>query len=343
MTTIRELDITKSSGAANALAAKFADRIVGQDEAKNALIDLLNKFASGMYNKNKPIGSLLFLGPTGSGKTLVAEAFAEGLFGSSKNMMKVSCAEFQHSHEIAKLIGSPPGYLGHRETHPYFTNVALQAARCSFVTGKEVLPFTIILFDEIEKASDALWNLLLGITDKGELTTGTNEKVDFKPTIIIMTSNVGAAQIANENVLGFQGVNTAEGMDRERLAEIALSAAKRKFLPEFLNRLDGIVNFASLTKDNLRDILDLEITKVEHRILFDSKIIFHLRVSPQARERLIEEGYEKRYNARHLVRAIDQRIVTPVTRLISTGQIQDNETLAIMYRKTTGWSYAAHS
>jgi len=342
MGAIRELDITKSSGVANMLAAKFADHIIGQDEAKNALIDLLNKFTSGMYNKNKPIGSLLFLGPTGAGKTLVAEIFAEGLFGSKDNMLKVDCAEFQHSHEIAKLVGSPPGYLGHRETHPYFTNAAMVAARYDRITGKEVLPFTIVLFDEIEKASDALWNLILGITDKGVLTTGTNEKVDFKKTVIIMTSNVGAGEIAKENALGFQG-KAAEVVDHERIAEIAKSAAKRKFLPEFLNRLDTIVNFKSLSKNDLREILEIELRKVQSRILLDSRRIFDLQVSATARAQLIEEGYEKRYNARHLVRAVDVRIVTPLTRLISTGQISDNDTVLVSYTKAKGWTYAAHS
>ena len=340
MGATRELDITKSSGAANALAAKFADRIIGQDEAKSALIDLLNKFTSGMYNKEKPIGSLLFLGPTGTGKTLVAETFAEGLFGSPKNMLKVDCAEFQHSHEIAKLIGSPPGYLGHRETSPYFTNVAMMAARCN-VAGKEVLPFTIVLFDEIEKASDALWNLLLGILDKGSLTTGTNERVDMTKSVILMTSNIGAAQIANENALGFQG--EAPKMDDARIAEIARSAAKRKFLPEFLNRLDTIVNFRSLTKADLKEILEIELTKLEKRILFDSHVIFDLQVSPPAKAQLIEEGYEKRYNARHLVRAVDQRLTTPLTRLISTGQIKDTETVVVSYSKAKDkWAYEAH-
>ena len=335
---IKELDITKTSALTNALAATFAERIVGQDEARRELIAILDKVTSGMYNKEKPIGSLLFLGPTGAGKTLAAETFVEGLFGSTTNMLKVDCAEFQHSHEIAKLIGSPPGYLGHRETHPYFTNAAMTAAR-SNIAGKEVLPFTVVLFDEIEKASDALWNLLLGILDKGTLTTGTNEKVDFKHSIILMTSNVGSAEIANENALGFRG--ETEVIDHERIAEIAMSAARRKFLPEFLNRLDAVVNFRSLTREDLKKILKLELKKIEKRIILDSRVIFDLQISSTAKAQLLDEGYEKRYNARHLVRAVDKRITTPITRLISTGQINHNEVLLVTYTKERGWRYAS--
>ena len=171
--TVRPLDLNRQSQKAKLLSSRFALRIVGQPQATEALVDVLDKFQSGVYDKKKPIASLLFLGPTGVGKTGVVEAFAEGLFGSPKHMLKIDCAEFQHSHEIAKLIGSPPGYLGHRETHPFFTNAVVQ--------GLHTLdfPFTIILFDEIEKASDALWNLLLGTLDKGVLTTGTNEAVDL--------------------------------------------------------------------------------------------------------------------------------------------------------------------
>lgn len=336
---IRKLDVTRKSSKAHALAAKFSDRIVGQDEARSALINLLDKFTSGMYNKTKPIGSLLFLGPTGAGKTLTAEAFVEGLFGDVTRMMKVDCAEFQHSHEIAKLIGSPPGYLGHRETHPYFTNASVIAARTD-ATGKEKMPFTVILFDEIEKASDALWNLLLGILDKGTLTTGTNEKVDMTKTIILMTSNVGAAELANENLLGFD--NGQRTVDDKKMSDVANAAARRKFMPEFLNRLDQVIVFKSLTKDDLEKILKFELEKVQSRILLDSPFVFEFRVSESGLKQLLEEGYERRYNGRHLVRAVDKFIATPIMRLVSTLQILDNDVLVIHYDvNTKEWTYVA--
>lgn len=336
---LRTLDSTRKSIKANALAAKFANRIVGQDIAREALISLLDKFASGMYNKKKPIGSLLFLGPTGCGKTLVVEAFAEGLFGSTDKMLKVDCAEFQHSHEIAKLIGSPPGYLGHRETNPFFTNARLLEARTD-ATGKEILPFTIILFDEIEKASDALWNLLLGVLDKGRLTLGTNEVVDMTNTVIIMTSNVGAAELADDSFLGFStGEKT---VDDAKMAEIAKSAARRKFMPEFLNRLDEIVTFRTLSPSDLKQILELELNKVQTRILEGASRVFELRVSDVAQEQLLTEGYDKRYNARHLVRTVDKFVANPITRLVATGQIFDDDIVVVSYNKESQeWRYVA--
>jgi ATP-dependent Clp protease ATP-binding subunit ClpB len=338
MPAIRELDITKKSSKANALAAKFADRIVGQDDARDALISVLDKFTSGMYNKTKPIASLLYLGPTGTGKTLTAESFVEGLYGFPTNMLKVDCAEFQHSHEIAKLVGSPPGYLGHRETHPYFTNMSLLNAR--MVGEKEMMPFSVVLFDEIEKASDSLWNLLLGILDKGTLTTGTNEKVDFTKTIIIMTSNVGSSEIANENALGFSSGEAVH--DDQKIADIASAAARRKFMPEFLNRLDYIVNFKTLTKTDLSSILKFELEKIQNRIMLDANVIFEIRVSDSAMAQLLEDGYEKRYNARHLVRAVDKHIASPLTRLISTYQVHENDVVVITYdQENAKWRYVA--
>ena len=216
----RQLDPTRASSKATALSTKFKSRIIGQPEAAQSLLNVIEKFQSGFYDRTKPIASLLFLGPTGTGKTGTVEAFVEGLFGKSTAMMKIDCAEFQHSHEIAKLLGSPPGYLGHRETHPYFTNASVQGYKTSDC------PYTVILFDEIEKANDALWNLLLGILDKGQVTTGTNELVDLRATIIIMTSNVGSKELAKRVGDGAIGFNTAgEDVNHEEATEIAMSAA----------------------------------------------------------------------------------------------------------------------
>ena len=336
---IRNLDANKKSLKAHALAEKFAHKIVGQDAAREALIDLLDKFASGMYNRTKPIGTLLFLGPTGSGKTLVVEALAEGLFGLEDKMLKVDCAEFQHSHEIAKLVGSPPGYLGHRETHPFFTNASLLAAR-SDAKGLEVMPFTIVLFDEIEKASDALWALLLGIMDKGQLTTGTNEKVDFTKTVIVMTSNVGAFELADDSLLGF--TSGPKVVDDKKMEDIAKSAARKKFMPEFLNRFDNIVTFKTLTKADLEKILSLELQKVQNRIIMGSKTVFEITVADAALKQLIEAGYDKRYNARHLVRAVEKYVTNPLTRMVATQQIRHNDTVVVDYFKQADlWKYIA--
>jgi ATP-dependent Clp protease ATP-binding subunit ClpB len=328
MSGARQLDPTRRSQKANALIEKFETRIVGQQQAKDALTSTVEAFQSGMYDKTRPIRSLLFLGPTGVGKTGAAEAFVEGLFGTPDHMMKVSCGEFQHSHEIAKLVGSPPGYLGHRETHPFFTNASLLGAR-SDKEGKEIMPFTVILWDEIEKANDTLWALLLGILDKGELTTGTNEKVDFRPTIHIMTSNVGVSEMNNDNAIGFD-VKEAT-VDDEKLEAIAMSAARKKFMPEFLNRLDHIVMFKTLTPIELIEIRSQLLEKVQERIIMGSNVLFEMRVSDAGLEEILKKGYDPKYNARHLKRTIEQCIAEPLTRLVATGQIDDGDIVAADY------------
>src|SRR4051812_34967198 len=228
----------KRSNAVLDFETKLREKIVGQNEAVSELVDIYQSVLAGMATPGRPIANLLFLGPTGSGKTRLVEAAAEALFSRSDAVIKIDCAEFQHSHEIAKLIGSPPGYIGHRET----TAVLNQEAIDRFHTDK--LKLTFILFDEIEKASDALWQLLLGILDKGTLTLGDNHKVDLSRTIIIMTSNLGAAEIARL-MRGGIGFAPPHKDDEETVLElkihrVAVDAARRRFSPEFMNRIDKI-------------------------------------------------------------------------------------------------------
>jgi ATP-dependent Clp protease ATP-binding subunit ClpB len=333
--TIRTLDAARNSVRATSLSLKFKSRIIGQPEAAQALLNVLEKFQSGFYDRSKPIASLLFLGPTGTGKTGTVEAFVEGLFGKSTAMMKVDCAEYQHSHEIAKLLGSPPGYLGHRETHPFFTNAAVQGYKTADV------PFTVILFDEIEKANDALWNLLLGILDKGQLTTGTNEVVDLRATIIIMTSNVGSKELAKRVGDGAIGFNTAgEDVNHEEATEIAMSAARRKFMPEFLNRLDNVTMFNTLTPENLDEIFTLELNKIRERIVMTSLAIFEVEISPAGKAQILLEGFDRKYNARNLKRTMEQYISLPLARLVATGQVINNDVVVIDYRNEK-WEYYA--
>ena len=183
------LEPQKMGRDAETLLSNLRKRIVGQDEAIRQIVDIYQTYLAGMATPARPIGSFLFLGPTGSGKTRTVEALAESLVGDPQAVIKIDCAEFQHSHEIAKLIGSPPGYLGHRETHPLLSQETLN----HYHTDKVKLSF--VLFDEIEKASDALWNLLLGVLDKATLTLGDNRRVDFSRAIIFMTSNLGANEM----------------------------------------------------------------------------------------------------------------------------------------------------
>src|ERR1700746_1284123 len=211
------------------------EKIVGQEEGIRALVDLYQVFCAGMCPSGRPVGNLLVLGPTGSGKTRIVEAAAEILFGDPRAAIKVDCAEFQHSHEIAKLIGSPPGYLGHRETHPLITQEELAKRH------REHLKLSFLLFDEIEKASDSLWQLLLGMLDKATLTLGDNRRVDLSKTIIFMTSNLGGNEIS-ELMTG--GIGFVQPIDKpvlrldEKIERAAVEAARRNFSPEFTKRLD---------------------------------------------------------------------------------------------------------
>jgi len=301
---------------------RLLGKIVGQDRAVSRIVNMYQIYLAGMAMPNRPIGNLLFLGPTGSGKTRIVEASAEILFGSPRAFIKIDCAEFQHSHEIAKLIGSPPGYLGHRETPPLLTQEAIDQYQT------ERARFSFILFDEIEKANDALWQLLLGILDKATLTLGDNRKVDLSRCVIFMTSNLGASEMCEllSGGIGFtSGVRQDEtnlpDLDR-KLYHTAIDVAKRKFSPEFMNRIDKVVVFRTLSQTNLRQVLDIELNDVQSRIMAsqpDRQFIF--RCTLEAKDFLLREGTDLKYGARHLKRAIERHLVYPISNLIATCQI----------------------
>src|SRR5437867_427366 len=276
---------------------ELSERIIGQDEAVAQLVNVYQTVLAGMSVPGRPVANLLFLGPTGSGKTRVVEAAAEILFGTPETVIKIDCAEFQHSHEIAKLIGSPPGYLGHRETSPVLTQEVLDQHHT------EKLKLSLVLFDEIEKASDALWQLLLGILDKATLTLGDNRKVDFSRTIVFMTSNLGASEMSKlaSGGIGF-APRTSPGqlleVDR-KIQRVAVEAAKRKFSPEFMNRIDKVVVFGTLSREQLNRILDIELARVQDRILLsqpDRLFDFHCAV--EAKQFLLTEGTDPKYGER---------------------------------------------
>src|SRR3954453_16913939 len=245
------LDPNRRSGDATEFEGALRRKIVGQDAAVEKVVEIYQMFLAGLNAPNRPVGNLLFLGPTGSGKTRVVEALAETLFGDARACIKIDCAEFQPSHEIAKLIGSPPGYLGYRETHPLLTQEALN----QWHTDK--LKLSILLFDEIEKASDSLWQLLLGFLDKATLTLGDNRRVDLSQCIIIMTSNLGAGEMSNlvQGGLGFVQKSTqVDAAFDEKINRTAVDAARRKFSPEFMNRIDKSVVFRTLRSEHLQQI-----------------------------------------------------------------------------------------
>src|ERR1700688_54091 len=301
-------------------------RIVGQEEGVQALVDLYQVFCAGLNSPGRPVGNLLFLGPTGSGKTRIVEAAAEILFGDPRLVIKVDCAEFQHSHEIAKLIGSPPGYLGHRETHPLITQEALAASH------SEKLKLSFLLFEEIEKASDALWQLLLGMLDKATLTLGDNRRVDLSQTVIFLTSNLGGGEITDlmNGGMGFvqPGDKPAAGLD-EKVERTAVEAARRKFSPEFMNRLDKVVVLHPLRREQLEEVLEIELGQVQTRVLQTAKGQFLFRVPGAGREFLLQEGTDQRYGARHLKRSIERHVVYPLANLLATDQVQLGDLVCI--------------
>jgi ATP-dependent Clp protease ATP-binding subunit ClpA len=325
------LDPDLKSPRAKEFEDKLSAQIVGQERAVRRMSGLFQIYLAGMNNPSRPIGTLLFLGPTGSGKTRVVEAAAEVLFGDPLAVVKIDCAEFQHSHEIAKLIGSPPGYLGHRETSPMLTQENLDKAHT------DETKLTFVLFDEIEKASDALWQLLLGILDKATLTLGDNRRVDFSRAVVIMTSNLGAREMS-EMISGGIGFAPSKGQRIQEENEIdqkiyrtASEAAKRKFSPEFMNRIDKVVVFRSLKEHHLRKILEIELKQVQNRITESAGTKFVFECTTAAKEFLLSEGIDLKYGARHLKRAIERFLVYPLSNLVATEQVETGDLVTIDY------------
>jgi ATP-dependent Clp protease ATP-binding subunit ClpB len=337
----KKLDPSQTGHDAEKLNSDLHKRVVGQEEAVQQVVNIYQMFLSGMTSPGRPIGNFLFLGPTGTGKTRMVEATAESLVGDPRAVIKIDCAEFQHSHEIAKLIGSPPGYLGHRETHPLLSQEVLN----QYQTDKVKISF--VLFDEIEKASDALWNLLLGILDKGTLTLGDNRRVDFSRAMIFMTSNLGANEMGSimRPNLGFATSEVdrrrAEGLVDESLndkvSRAGVEAARRKFTPEFMNRIDKVVVFRPLGAEELHRILNLELNMLQQRIFNSANTTpFVFNLAGEAKDYLLREGTDLKYGARHLKRAIDRGLVHPLSNLIASDQIRGGDLIQVEYDSDLG-------
>jgi ATP-dependent Clp protease ATP-binding subunit ClpB len=342
------LDSAVTGTKAKDLETKLHRLVIGQEEAIHEIVRTYQTYLAGLSPEGRPIGNFLFLGPTGTGKTRAVEATAEALLGNPRAVIKIDCGEFQHSHEIAKLVGSPPGYLGHRETHPMLGQEVLNQYHT------DSLKLSFVLFDEIEKASDALWNLLLGILDKGTLTLGDNRKVDFSNALIFMTSNIGAAEMSSlvSPKLGFQ-VSAPDDGNRTptltaKLSRAGIEAARRKFTPEFLNRLDKIVVFRALGNEELNRIIDIEIERVQQRVQRASAgKPFFIDVTGSARKLLLPEGIDLRYGARPLKRAIERLLVHPLSNLMASGQIRHHDRIRVthngesplltFFRETDAW------
>jgi ATP-dependent Clp protease ATP-binding subunit ClpA len=346
MASLVMLDPQKRGVEAEKLERRLGQLVVGQDEAIRQIVDVYQLYRTGLSAPGRPIGNFLFLGPTGCGKTRLVEATAECLVNDANAVIKIDCAEFQHSHEIAKLIGSPPGYLGHRETHALLSQEVINR----YHTEKVKISF--VLFDEIEKASDALWNLLLGILDKGTLTLGDNRKVDFTCAMIFMTGNLGSAEMnaVLQPRMGFEAAplrsDLIAGSINEaiasRMSRSATEAARRKFTPEFINRLDKITVFQPLGPAELRRIVEIELEAVRRRIAKQAADrSFEFTVTDEAKNFLLEQGTDIRYGARHLKRAIDRLVVQPLASLIASDQVRGGDVLTVDHKpQAIGMTFA---
>ena len=327
------LDPTRESPEVEQFESDLRSRIVGQDRAIRQLVRVYQSYRVGLSPPGRPLANLLLLGPTGSGKTRLVEATGEVLFGKSQTVLKIDCAEFQHSHEISKLIGSPPGYVGHRETHPLITQEVLDRHHT------ETLKLSLVLFDEIEKASDALWQLLLGILDKGTLTLGDNRRVDFSHSLIFLTSNLGSSEIGKllTGGLGYAPCPRSHSENlEEKIYRTAVTAARQKFSPEFINRMDKVIVFRSLQREHLERILDIELSQVQERIMAPGvSQHFVFQCSSSARDFLLEEGTDAKFGARHLKRSIERHLVSPLSCLLATNQIEFGDVVTIEIDRVT--------
>jgi ATP-dependent Clp protease ATP-binding subunit ClpA len=302
----------------NTLHSRLSGKVVGQPDAVSAIIPYVHMYQAGLSPEGRPVGVFLLLGPTGTGKTRTVEALAEVLHGSPKNLLRIDCGEYQMEHEVAKLIGAPPGYLGHRETHPILTQ-----ARLAGVTTANC-GLSIVLFDEIEKAAPTMNRLLLGVLDKAALRLGDNSTVNFERSLIFLTSNLGARNMMKElgPAFGFSSGETGPRDLGARLKTVAEDAAKRQFAPEFMNRVDAVVTYQPLCEKSLRSILDMQIAELQRHI--DTRMqhrAFQLQVSEQSRRLLLARGTSSQYGAREIRRTLHRLITQPLATLVAEGRI----------------------
>lgn len=303
----------------------LAGKVFGQPGSIEQIIPYVEMFQAGLAPENRPVGVFLLLGPTGTGKTKTVEALAEVLHGSVKNVLKVDCGEYQMDHEVAKLIGAPPGYLGHRETKPMLSQQKLTA-----VTSDKC-GLSLVLFDEIEKAADSVSRLLLGILDKGLLRLGDNSSVNFEKSIVFLTSNLGAKEMMKlvSPDMGFQSAIPVRAEELEyKLETCGLAAVKRKFSPEFVNRLDAVITYRPLGDNDIRAICDAEVDALQNHV--NTRLgmkAFTLSVPYEVRSALIAEGTSPEYGARELKRTVHKRLTRPLASLVAAGKVPPGQTV----------------
>jgi ATP-dependent Clp protease ATP-binding subunit ClpB len=288
------------------LEDELHERVIGQDEAVTAVAEAVIRARSGLKDPNRPIGSFIFLGPTGVGKTELARALAQFLFDDERAMIRIDMSEYQEKHTVARLIGAPPGYVGFEEGGQLTEAVRRR-------------PYSVVLFDEIEKAHHDVFNVMLQVLDDGRLTDGQGRTVDFRNTIVIMTSNIGSARI-----LEYRGAFAGEGY--ERVKEAVLEEMRHHFRPEFLNRVDEVIVFHALGEEHLKQIVEIQLERLRAR-LADRHIT--LKLTDAARLNLVRTGFDPHYGARPLKRAIQKNVETPLGRMILKGEVRDGQQLVV--------------
>lgn len=317
---------TKTRGNAPDLAAYMQSRLIGQDNALSEILPYLEMFQASLNPIGRPAGVFLLLGPTGTGKTRTAEVVAEALHGSDRHLLRIDCGEYQMDHEVAKLVGAPPGYLGHKETQ-----AVLSQQRIESVTS-EHSRLSVVLFDEIEKAAPSMTRILLGILDKAFLRTGDNNPVNFENAMIFLSSNLGANEMAElaRPSMGFAGGCT--GAAAQKLHDTAMHAVRKRFAPEFLNRVDACVTYQPLSRESLDTILGVQLEGVQQ--LVDARLgmdTFALRYTDDCRQFLLDKGCSSEYGARELKRTIQRWVLQPLAALVTQKRLPAGKRVEVGY------------
>ncbi len=309
------------------LATLLAKRVIGQPAAMSGITPYVQMHLAGLAPEGRPVGVFLLLGPSGTGKTKTVEALAELLHGTERHVLRIDCGEFQMEHEVAKLIGAPPGYLGHRETHPLLTQQKLNS-----VTS-ERSNLSLVLFDEIEKAASSLTRLLLGVLDKASLRLGDNTNVNFEKSIIFLTSNLGARDMLNylKPAFGFQkGDGRTEEETSAKLQAIGVAAVKKRFAPEFVNRVDSVITYQPLSQPVLDQILSLQLMEMQRHIQRRlGARAFQMEMTRAGRQFLIEKGSSEEFGARELKRTLHRMLFHPLAAMMVDGDIPPRATVRI--------------
>lgn len=298
------------------MVAKLNERVIGQPDSLSEIARFYEIYAAGLAPEGRPAGVFMLLGPTGTGKTSTVEALADIVHGSRNNLLRIDCGEYQMDHEVAKLIGAPPGYLGHCETQPVLTQMRLNQVMSDRAN------IAIVLFDEIEKACASMMRLLLGILDRGVLRLGDNSTVRFERTMIFFTSNLGFGKMARLNSMSGLGMILSAKDEQQTEYGDCMGAAKSHFPPEFMNRIDAFLTYRHLSQEDIHAILDLEMQGLANHIsrrLGDR--LFFIQMSRKTREWIAENAFSHEYGARNLKRFIQRELLSPLAGMVADGEI----------------------